>query len=429
MVLASFVAALLLFQQPAVQADTTRLAPADSVSADVSEEAILEDEDELRPKPDLRPIFAPSALYSPSRGVGLGGGVAIWNAARPGDRLQVEGRLTQRYQSAWGSYSTSDPANSRVYGLVGTGYTTTTRHPYYGTSPRYNREAKLNIDRAAFEIEGRVGWAPFGPRTVVFQPTLQFRYDKLRTYDEGLDGALELVPLTDLARLDQLQDDPRYGISGGLSVLLDTRDDEIMPRKGVVLQSSARRFIATDASELRFTRGQATVTLFHPALFRLPFLPERGAFFVRSNVVVTRQDGTDPLPYMYLPDLTEDLLVGFPHWQFRGRDAASMAGGVRGVVAEFIGAFLVEGMAFGMVGAAYDDITADFTPRVSFDPGAADPAGRVPLRPTAAVGMNIHFIDRERPLLGIVLGLGPEGFTSASFRVVSPLRWYRPSIR
>ncbi|MEO0556962.1 MAG: hypothetical protein AAF170_02130, partial [Bacteroidota bacterium] len=78
---------------------------------------------------------------------------------------------------------------------------------------------------------------------------------------------------------------------------------------------------------------------------------------------------------------------------------------------------------------AYDDISTDFTPRISFDPRSADPAERVPLRPSAAVGMNVHFIDREQPIVGMVLGAGPEGLTSATFRIVYPLRWYRPGIR
>jgi len=427
---ASLVAALLLMQQPVPQADTTTIAPLDSARvADKAIAEVVDDVDGARPKPEIRPIIAPSAFYSPVRGFGIGGGVAVWNAARAGDRLHVEGRLTQRYQSLWGSYSTSNPATSRVYALIGMGGTTTSRYPYYGTSPRYNREAKLDIDRAAFEVEGRVGWAPFGPRTVVLQPTLQFRYDRLRDYAEADGGSIELANPDDLRQLDALRDDPRHGVSGGLSVLLDTRDDEIMPRSGLVLQSAVTQFAATDDSDLGFTRGQATATMFHPALFRIPFLPEPGAFFVRANVVVTRQDDDAPLPYMYLPDLDRDLLIGFPRRRFQGRDAASLAVGVRGVVVQAIGAFLVEGMAFGMVGAAYDDISEDFTPRVTFDPASVDPADRVPLRPSAAIGMNVHFIDRERPLIGVVLGGGPEGLTSATFRIVYPLRWYRPEIR
>ena len=417
-------------QQPVPQADTTAIAPADSARA--ANEAIAEVVDDVegaRPKPDIRPIIAPSAFYSPVRGFGIGGGMAVWNAAQAGDRLHVEGRLTQRYQSLWGSYSTSDPAQSRAYALIGAGGTTTSRYPYYGSSPRYNRDAKLDLDRAAFEVEGRVGWAPLGPRTIVLQPTLQFRYDLLRDYAEAQEGTLELAGPDDLRQLDALRDDPRHGVSGGLSVLLDTRDDEIMPRSGVVLQSSVTQFVATDTSNLRFTRGQATVTMFHPALFRIPFLPEPGAFFVRGNVVVTRQGGEDPLPYMYLPDLDQDLLVGFPHRRFRGRDAASLAVGVRGVIAQIIGAFLVEGMAFGMVGGAYDDLSADVTPRVTFDPASVAPEDRVPLRPSAGVGLNVHFLDRERPLVGVVVGAGPEGLTSATFRIVYPLRWYRPEIR
>ncbi|MEO0558624.1 MAG: hypothetical protein AAF170_10630, partial [Bacteroidota bacterium] len=352
MLFASLVAALLLIQQPVP--DTTALTPADSsiLSDNAVDEAVDASEvDTPRDPPEVRPILAPSAFYSPVRGVGIGAGVAIWNAAQNGDRLHAEGRLTQRYQSLWGSYSTADPSRATSYAMIGMGGTSTSRFPYFGTSPRYDREARLYLNRAAFEAEGRLGWAPFGPRTAVLQPTLQFRYDRLRSYTEAEDGSLALAPQDDIRQLDALQDVPRHGVSGGLSVLLDTRNDEIMPRSGMVFQSGLTQFVATDTSELRFTQGQATVTVFHPAPFRLSFLPEPGALFVRANVVVTREGGDDPLPYMYLPDLDRDLLVGFPRRQFRGRDGASLAVGIRGVIAQIIGAFLVEGMAFGMVGA------------------------------------------------------------------------------
>ena len=150
---------------------------------------------------------------------------------------------------------------------------------------------------------------------------------------------------------------------------------------------------------------------------------------MRANGVVTRQDGDEPLPWVYLPDLDSDLLVGYPRREFAGRDALSLSVGARGVIGQAIGAFLFEGVAMGVVGASYDNVFEEFTPRVRL---TADriPAGRaVPLQPSLAVGLNLHFLDRERPIVGALIGVGPGGVTLASLRLVHGLTGYRPRLR
>ena len=81
-----------------------------------------------------------------------------------------------------------------------------------------------------------------------------------------------------------------------------------------------------------------------------------------------------------------------------------------------------------MVGAAYDDVTSEFTPRLQFTadrPALGEP---VPLRPSLAVGANLYYLERERPLVGALLGVGPGGVTMATLRLVWGLDAYRPQL-
>ena len=203
-----------------------------------------------------------------------------------------------------------------------------------------------------------------------------------------------------------------------------------MPARGAYLQGEAARFQALDGSGLGVWRAEALGYAFRPALLRLPFIPDRGALFVRANGVVTRPDGGGPLPWVHLPELDRDLLVGYPRSDFVGRDALSVGVGARGVIGQAIGAFLFEGVAMGLVGAAYDNVFREFTPRVQFTSDERTAEGEaVPLSPSLAVGLNLHFIDRERPLVGALVGVGPGGVSLASLRLVYGLGDYRPRLR
>lgn len=401
--------------------------PADSAIAVATEVATETADAVVRRR--IRPVFSPGALYSGSRGFGVGGGVAVSNLALPDDHLQVEARLAQRIQSVYGYYLTDEPETVRLFGLVGGAALTTTRYPFYGTGPHSDPEGKLYLDRSEWEVEGRLGLSPAWARGVLLQPTVRYRADRLRDTTEAARGSLAFVSQRDRDAIGSLLGDARSGVSVGLSAITDTRNNDARPLRGAYLQGSAARFFSTDGSGLQFNRFDATGYVFRPAPFRLPFQPERGAVFVRATGVVVREDGDDGLPLLYLPVLDRDLLVGWPAKTFVGRDALSLGVGARGVVVNRLGAFRVEGTVLALVGAAYDDVFSEFTPRVSLSSDPVAVGENVPLRPSAGIGINLHYRDRERPLVGALVGVGPGGVTVTSFRLVVGLERYRPEIR
>lgn len=378
----------------------------------------------------VRPIFSAGALYSGSRGIGIGGGVAMSSVARRGDHLQIEGRLAQRVVGAFGSYQTGEPERATLFTLVGASVLSSSRFPYAGTGPRADPDGQLFLDRFEAEAEARVAWQPAGLGGPLVQPFVQVRTDELRGFSERDSGATAFVAVRDLAELAALTGDRRAIVSLGLGVQSDSRDNEGRPTRGAYLQGSASRAFAVDGSGLRFNRAEFTGYLFRPAPFRLPLQPERGAVFLRAVAAITREDvGAGGLPLFYLPVLDRDLLIGWPARTFVGRDALSLGVGARGVVIPRLAAFRVEGTVLAMVGAAYDDVFTEFTPRVSTSRGSVAEGAAVPLEPSIGFGINLHYRDRERPLVGALLGVGPDGITVTSFRLVIGLDRYQPSVR
>jgi len=395
----------------------------DTLRTDRPEDAAADSTHRLR----FHPLFTPTSLYSPSRGFGIGGGVQIDGlGVQPDAELRLETRLSQRFQSGQVAYYTGDPYLRSIYGLVAGAVTTTNRLTYYGDGPRTLPEGKLFLDQISAEGEARVGWYPYRSTGLLVQPVARFRFDRLRDFEEGVDSAFTRV---DTAALAAVRDHDRYGIAVGIEIAGDTRDRRDSPRHGGLFQGGLSRFMALDGSGLGFNRLEASGYFFFPALVQLPFLPERGTIFLRSSLVITREDEGDALPYYYLPVLDHELLAGFPQRRFVGRDGFSVGVGARGTVLAVLGAVLLEGVGMVMVGGAYDNIFDDFSPRITFDPDPVEEGERVPLRPSVAIGANIVTIDRERPIVGGMIGFGPEGFVLASLRVVFDIRDYRPQIR
>ncbi len=421
----ALVAALALFVQP----DTTaRFPEAPSDTVDTAEEAVEEVAEDIA-RARVRPVFSPSALYSGSRGFGLGGGIAADDVLARGDHLQIEARLAQRLQGAHLEYLTGEPGVERWAGLLGAAGWTTTRTNFVGYGPHSARAGQLFLDRLAAEAEARLVWSPAGPGGPVVQPTGRLRYNRIRGFEERRAGALAAVLPADLARLDRTTGEDRYGAEVALSVVRDGRDRPSITSRGVYAEGEVARFQSFDGTGLGFWRTRASLIAFRPALIRLPFLPERGAVFMRVTGVVTREDGAADLPWFYLPELDRELTVGFPRGEFVGRDALAVGAGVRGVIGQAIGAFLIEGVATTRLGAAYDDVFTEFTPRVRFTRERVAVGERVPLTPSLAVGLNLHYLDRERPLVGGLIGISPEGVSLASLRLVWGLEGYRPRLR
>jgi hypothetical protein len=379
----------------------------------------------------VRPLFSPTALYSPSRGFGLGGGVELRGLGAPDSELEIQARISQHQLGGETVFYTGDRYRRPLFGMLGASLLSTDRLAFYGVGPRSVQEGKLWLDQVSGEVEARIGWYPTLNSILMLQPQVRFQYDRLDAFEPARDSALQLSDQRDIALLESLVGEDRYGLEVGLQAISDTRDRLASPNRGFLVQGGVSRFIALDGSELLVNRAELSGYRFFPAPIALPFLPERGAVFIRGSLVVTRQSGgaDEPLPPFYLPYLDAELLAGYPPRRFVGRDGFSVGVGTRGTILALFGAVLIEGFSIFMVGSAYDDVFAQFTPRVAFDAEPADVNERVPLRPSVAVGLNFVTIDRDRPIIGGLLGVGPEGFVLSSFRIVYDIRSFRPRVR
>lgn len=424
--LALLLSAALLFQQP----DTTDTPVADLPEfRPVPQLPVLPrpEDDTTRSRVEIRPRLAPTALYSSSRGFGVAGGVSIRNAVLNRSEVAIDARLSQRYQSIGVSGFTNDRYDARVYGFGSAEASTTSRQRYYGVGPYTAEENKLYLDYTSFSAEGRVGWYPLGHTGLFLQPGARFLLDRLRDLEPAQEGAIERLRETDPASLDAVQsenvlDRTRYGISLGLEAASDLRDWRAYPRKGTFVSAEVRRFYALDGTGLRFNRFSGT---------SLGYLPIAGrtALVGRSTAVLTRADGDADIPFYYLPVLDARVLTAYPTDRFMGQDILALGGGIRFPIADFIGVYGVDALVMGYLGNVYDNVFDDFSPSVTFSPGAIERDGGVPLRPALGLGLGIVNLDKERVVLGGLLGVSPEGITVASLRIAYDLRDAQPLFR
>ncbi|MEL6616559.1 MAG: hypothetical protein AAFQ43_12525, partial [Bacteroidota bacterium] len=66
---------------------------------------------------------------------------------------------------------------------------------------------------------------------------------------------------------------------------------------------------------------------------------------------------------------------------------------------------------------------------VTFEDDAIPRGGSVPFRPAVGFGLGIVNLDKERVVLGGLVGLSPEGLGLASLRIAYDLRDARPLFR
>lgn len=425
-VLALLFAAFLL-----VQPDTTdqppTLEPPDFDPVPTLPSIPVAGEDTTGPGIVVRPRVAPSALYSASRGFGIGAGVGIENLAFEGTDVGIDARLSQRYQSIAVSAYTGDRYDEPVYGFVGVEAGTTSRRRYYGIGPYTGEDNRLFLDYGSIDAEARVGWYPLGHTGLFLQPGARFLLDRLRDLEPDRPGALERLAATDPASLAAVRDpnvreETRYGMSLGLEVASDLRDWRAYPRRGTFVSIEGRRFFAMDGSGLRFNRLAAS---------SLGYLPIRGrtALVGRSTLVLTRADDQQDIPFYYLPVLDAQLLTAYPPDRFVGRDVLALGGGIRFPIRDFIGVYGIDALVMGYLGNAYNNVFDEFEPSVTFKPGAIENDGGAPLRPALGIGLGIVNLDKERVVLGGLVGISPEGISLASLRIAYDLRDARPLFR
>ena len=391
-------------------------------------EAPLASRDTVREPIEVRPRLVPTALYSGSHGIGIAGGVGIRNAGFDGSDLTLDLRVSQRYQSLTLAAFTADPYEASLYGLATVEASRTVNERYYGTGPFSDEVNRLYLDYASFDAEVRVGAYPLGNTGLFLQPGGRFLLDRLRDVEEDQEGALERLGEFDspsLAAVETALDETRYGVSVGLEVASDLRDWRSYPRRGTFVSVEGRRFFSLDGSGLQFNRL---------AVSTIGYLPIRGrtALVGRSNLVLTRADGGDDIPFYYLPVLDTQLLTAYPPGRFVGRDVLALGGGIRFPIRDFIGVYGIDALIMGFLGNAYDNVFDQVSADITFGQGAIQretSGGRVPLRPSLGIGLGIVNLDKERVVLGGLIGISPDGLTLASLRIAYDLRDARPLFR
>ncbi|WP_420454572.1 hypothetical protein [Rubrivirga sp.] len=428
-----------LLQTPApVPADTTDRPPkTDAPAAEAVEEvtSVFEEgpvpaDEESGPGIQFRPRVAPSALYSTNRGFGIGGGVGVRNVGWTGTDLTVDLTLQQHYQGADVTVYTNNPYDSVVHGLVSVGGSTTARRRYFGLGPNTVPESEVNLFHDAAQAEVRAGIYPLGTTALYVQPGVRLLYDYSGGINDGA-GPGSLAGFGDASReaVEVADSEDRYGASFGIEVATDLRDWPAYPRQGMYATVEHRRFVALDETDLTLARYAGSV---------IGYVPIRGrtAVLARAIGILTRSgdadgDGQDdPIPFYYLPTLDARVATAFRQDRLTGRDVVAGGVGIRVPVYDFLGIYGVDAVVMGYLGNAYDNVFEQFTPRVSFQEGSfLEDDGTAALRPSLALGFGLVNLDKERVVLGTLLGVGPGGVTVATLRIAYDLRDARPLFR
>lgn len=430
------------FQTPApapVPADTTDEASvpgadeaeaAEAVADVLSDDVRYDESGDDGPGVQFRPRVAPSALYSTNRGFGIGGGVGIRNLGWTGSDLVVDLRLQEQFQSADATFFTGDPYDSQYHALISGGGSTTDRRRYFGLGPFTVVDDDISLYHDAAQAEVRVGAYPLGTTALLLQPGVRYLYDRSGgVNEEASDSPFSALDPASQKAITLAAGDPRHALSVGLEVAADLRDWSSYPRAGSFFTVEARRQFALDENELTLNRFSASAIGYLPIRGRTTFIVRGVGVFTRS----TDGDGdgqSDPIPFYYLPTLDDRVAAPFRQDRLTGRDVVAAGAGVRFPVFDFLGVYGIDALVIGYVGNAYDNVFDQFKPRISFDevpqPGEE---GGAPLRPGLGLGLGVVNLDKERVVVGGLVGVGPGGVALATLRIAYDLRDARPLFR
>ena len=384
---------------------------------------------EARGQLKIRPRLAPSALYATNRGFGIGGGVAVDNLTWRGSLGALDVRVQQFALGATASLFTGDPLDTRLYAGLITSASATTRRQFFGTGPFTSGNRALFLPHDEVSAEALVGVSPFGTTVLRVQPSVRYVLD--RSAGVRADGPAQLASLTPAsqAAVAPVLARTLEGVSVGVEVATDFRDWAPYPKTGVFAAVEARRFAGIGGQELTFNRYSMQSVGYLP-------LDGRTVLIASFTGVVTRQgdadgDGApDAVPYYYLPTLDDRVAVAYRQERLTARDVLAVGLGVRVPVADFIGVYGIDALVVGYLGNAYDNVFEQFSPRVTFrqDPRASE-SGRAALRPALGLGLGVVNLDKERVVLGALIGVGAGGITVATLRAAYNLRDSRPLFR
>lgn len=392
--------------------------PSDTVRASVPTDTIqVSDDAPIR----LKPVLPLGALFSGTFSVGLGAGVDVENLGWSGSEITATA-----FGSLYGyggalTLASGDPYQEPVYGLLHGEVSRATRRRFSGVGPFSDEADRVLLDHTSATLDARLGLYPLGTTGLLVQPSARLLVDRLDALEPDTETALLQLDAPSQAAARALEGTTRRGLSLGLELASDRLDVHDYPSSGSYAAVEARRFVALDGSDLRFTRIASSVAGYVP-------VARETVVFGRAVGVVTRQDDDAVLPFIYLPTLDNELLLAYPADRFRGRDALAATLGLRAPVATVFGLFGLDAEITGTLGNVYTNVFEQFSPSVSFDasvPEAAD----APLRPSAALALMLVNREARSMTLGGRIGVGPEGLSLALVSVTADLRDVVPLFR
>jgi hypothetical protein len=381
--------------------------------------------DTTRPGVAFRPRVAVGAFFSPTRGAGAGVGVGIANLGWTGSDLTLDVRAQQRYQDAGLVLHTADPTAAPLYARLSAHGSTTTRRRYNGVGPFSEADTEVYLHHTGADAELHVGAYPFGTTALLVRPGARVLYDRVRRLAPDSPSPLAALDAASVAAVPA-PGEGRHGVSLGVDLLSDRRDAPELPHAGTMASLEVRRFLATDGSDLRFTRVSAGL---------LGYLPAGPATTLvgRASLLTTRSgdadgDGdADAIPFVYLPHLEDEVAFVFPRDRRHGRDALVLMAGARQTLGRIGGVYDLHALVLGALGNTYDSVWDQAAPAVTFAADAPTRAdGRAAFQPALGLGLGVSKRDAQRLSLSGLLGVSPAGFTLATIRMAYDLRETRP---
>ena len=380
---------------------------------------------------NLRPY--PLALWSPRVGFGVGAGLVVHNAIRPGSQILLTAAPAQHESVATLSFASADPLGADRYLLVDARAETTDRLWYHGVGPRSRDETRLTLSRTAWQVRLRAGQR-LGEAPVRVQPHValqSFRADTfggLRDVPRGFSAAsrralepfLALPPPEEPPPLGPTRTgDRQRGLRYGVDLIVDTRDRPAAPTRGLRATVSAFRYDDLRQDALQFDRLDVRVNGLVP-------LGGRHRLDLGVRVAATHDRGAAPIPFYLLPSFDTRTVPGWDRGRFAGSDLVSARALYRFPLARVRDLATLEGHVGAHLASVYDDLGDEFTLDVSLDETLAPGAG-APLRPSASVGVRVGLPVRAWTVVEFAVGVSPEGVTGARVSFTPSLRTLRPA--
>lgn len=353
--------------------------------------------------------FYPGSLWSSTMGIGIGLGYEFKGITGGTSSLLLVAKPSIHRGIYEVSYVTRDPYLGTPYLGAAVYYQDTGRTRYYGLGPFSSPDGRVFVEDRFLRLRIRGGVPVDGGRWLI-QPVGEFISVHVDTFrNDDADAFARLSPESrDALILSEAEATVQWasaGIEGGLYFARDPT------RSGSGIQAILARVQSLTNGGDGFWRAGAMV-LMDEALGTRHFFG-RIAF-------ETVLGPSDDVPYYLLPRLGGRLLPGIARHRFRGTSMLAVKAGVEQPLFNVYGYAGVDLVLMAGVGSVYDEISAQFTPRISFEK-TISPGGRAPLRPAGGAGFRFYVGDRPLELT-VVAGLSADRLSIVTFRLRRDIR-------